>query len=157
MGHNCDERVGALLKHPRVHIGASDGCAHILSFSTYGDTGFLFAHYVRELNAMSIESAVKKITSDTASIWGIPDRGLLQQGYIADIVIFDPQTINRGEEKYVQDVPGDGSRYVRDAMGVDTVIVGGGVAWTAVAGYNADTRGQILPGEMQDTRTLVPA
>ena len=80
-----------------------------------------------------------------------------RQGYIADIVIFDPQTINRGEEKYVQDVPGDGSRYVRDAMGVDTVIVGGGVAWTAVAGYNADTRGEILPGQVQDTRTLVPA
>jgi N-acyl-D-aspartate/D-glutamate deacylase len=106
---------------------------------------------------MSIESAVKKITSETAAIWGIPDRGLLQQGYIADIVIFDPQTINRGEEKYVQDVPGDGSRYIRDAMGVDTVIVGGGVAWTAVAGYNAETRGEILPGQVQDARTLVPA
>ncbi len=157
MGHNSDERVGALLKHPRVHIGASDGGAHILSFSTYGDTGFLFAHYVRELNSMSIESAVKKITSETAAIWGIPDRGLLQQGYIADIVIFDPQTINRGEEKYVQDVPGDGSRYIRDAMGVDTVIVGGGVAWTAVGGYNAETRGAILPGETQSTRPLVAA
>jgi N-acyl-D-aspartate/D-glutamate deacylase len=156
MGHNSDERVGNLLKHPRVHIGASDGGAHILSFSTYGDTGYLFSHFVRDLNAMSIESAVKKITSDTASIWGIPDRGLLQQGYVADIVLFDPATIARGEEKYVKDVPGDGSRYVRDALGVDTVIVGGGIAWTAAKGYQ-ETRGEVLPGEKQDTRPLVAA
>lgn len=156
MGHNSDERVGHLLKHPRVHIGASDGGAHILSFSTYGDTGYLFSHFVRDLNAMSIESAVKKITSDTASIWGIPDRGLLQQGYVADIVLFDPATIARGEEKYVKDVPGDGSRYVRDALGVDTVIVGGGIAWTAAQGYQ-ETRGEVLPGEKQDTRPLVAA
>jgi len=156
MGHNSDERVGHLLKHPRVHIGASDGGAHILSFSTYGDTGYLFSHFVRDLNAMSIESAVKKITSDTASIWGIPDRGLLQQGYVADIVLFDPTTIARGEEKYVKDVPGDGSRYVRDALGVDTVIVGGGIAWTAAQGYQ-ETRGEVLPGEKQDTRPLVAA
>lgn len=157
MGHNSDEKVGSLLQHPRVHIGASDGGAHILSFSTYGDTGYLFAHFVRDLNAMSLESAVKKITADTASIWGIPDRGLLHQGYIADIVIFDPLTINRGEEKYVQDVPGDGSRYVRDALGVDTVIVGGGVAWTESAGYSTDTRGEILPGEKQAALSLETA
>lgn len=156
MGHNSDERVGHLLKHPRVHIGASDGGAHILSFSTYGDTGYLFSHFVRDLNAMSIEAAVKKITSDTASIWGIPDRGLLQQGYVADIVLFDPATIARGEEKYVKDVPGEGSRYVRDALGVDTVIVGGGIAWTAAKGYQ-ETRGEVLPGEKQDTRPLVAA
>ena len=106
---------------------------------------------------MSLESAVKKITSDTASIWGIPDRGLLQNGYVADIVIFDPQTINRGEEKYVQDVPGDGSRYVRDALGIDTVIVSGGVAWTATEGYASDTHGEVLPGEKQDEKPLVAA
>ncbi|MEJ2089145.1 MAG: amidohydrolase family protein, partial [Gammaproteobacteria bacterium] len=66
MGHNDDERVSALLTHPRVHIGASDGGAHILSFSTYGDTGVLFGHFVRDLHAMGLEAAVKKITSDTA-------------------------------------------------------------------------------------------
>ncbi|MFN3313342.1 MAG: N-acyl-D-amino-acid deacylase family protein [Hyphomonas sp.] len=157
MGHNADDRVGGLLKHPRVHIGASDGGAHILSFSTYGDTGYLFAHFVRDLNAMRIEDAVKKITADTAAIWGIPDRGLLREGYVADIVIFDPATIDRGEEVYVQDVPGDGSRYVRDALGVDTVIVGGGVAWTAADGYHSDTRGEVLPGQSVDARPLVAA
>ena len=146
MGHNDDARVGALLDHPRVHIGASDGGAHILSFSTYGDTGYLFSRFVRERRMIGLEAAVKKLTSDTASIWGIPERGLLKKGYVADITIFDPATIDRGEEYYVRDVPGDGSRYVRDSRGVDTVIVGGAVAWSQASGYASDASGAILPG-----------
>ena len=145
MGHNDDAKVAGLLNHPRVHIGASDGGAHILSFSTYGDTGYLFSHFVRDLNLMTVESAVKKITSDTAAIWGIPERGMLKEGMIADIAVFDPSTIARGEEKFVNDVPGDGHRYVRDSHGVDTVIVGGGIAWSEAKGYQ-DARGEVLPG-----------
>lgn len=156
MGHNNDEKVVNLLNHPRVHIGASDGGAHILSFSTYGDTGYLFAHFVRDLKTMRMEDAIKKITSDTASIWGIPERGLLQQGYIADITVFDPDTVDRGTEKFVQDVPGDGSRYIRHSHGVDTVIVGGGIAWSAKDGYQ-EARGAVLPGEKANQPELVAA
>ncbi len=146
MGHNDDARVSALLAHPLVHVGASDGGAHILSFSTYGDTGYLFSRFVRAVKAMTVEAAVKKITSDTAAIWGIPDRGLLQPGKVADIIVFDPDTIDRGEEYYVQDVPGNGSRYVRDSVGVDAVLVGGEVAWSRANGYTESRRGALLPG-----------
>lgn len=146
MGHNDDAKVGGLLMDPNVHIGASDGGAHILSFSTYGDTGYLFAHFVRETGLMTLEAAVKKITSDTAGIWGIPDRGLLKPGYVADVTIFDAETIDRGHEYYVQDVPGEGSRYVRDAIGVETVLVAGHVAYSVTNGYSDTPRGSILPG-----------
>lgn len=158
MGHNDNEKVSNLLKHPRVHIGASDGGAHILSFSTYGDTGYLFGHFVRDLKKMRLEDAVKKITSDTAAIWGIPERGRLEPGYVADITIFDPETVDRGAEKFVQDVPGDGSRYVRDSHGVDAVIVSGGIAWSSQGGYqDKDTRGAVLPGEKEHQPELVAA
>ena len=146
MGHNDDGRVGALLAHPQVHVGASDGGAHILSFSTYGDTGYLFSRFVRQTGALSLEGAVKKITSDTASIWGLGDRGLLQSGYAADITIFDAEKIDRGGEYFTDDVPGNGSRYVRDAEGIDTVVVGGAVAWSAAEGYTDVRRGALLPG-----------
>lgn len=146
MGHNNDTVVGDLLGDPSVMIGASDGGAHILSFSTYGDTGYLFGHFVREQQALSLEHAVKKITADTASIWGIKERGLLKEGYMADIAIFDHDTIDRGPEYYVQDVPGDGSRYVRDAVGVETVIIGGVVAYNQEGGYTDAACGEILPG-----------
>lgn len=146
MGHNDNDKVGGLLSHPNVHIGASDGGAHILSFSTYGDTGYLFSQFVRETGTFKIEEAVKKITSDTANIWGLKDRGLLKEGYAADITIFDPETIARGDEYYVQDVPGEGSRYVRDAIGVETVLVAGQVAYSQANGYSDQANGSILSG-----------
>ncbi len=148
IGHNDYAKVGALLADPLVHIGASDGGAHILSFATYGDTGYLFSKYVREEAALTLESAVKKITYDTANIWGLSERGLLHEGYVADVTIFDPDALDRGIEQYVQDVPGDGSRYVRDAIGVSTVIVGGEVAYAQAEGYTASRRGQVLPGPL---------
>ena len=146
MGHNDVERVGALLKHPNVHIGASDGGAHIMSFSTYGDTGYLFSQYVRQTGTLGLEAAVKKITQDPAEIWGLKDRGVLKAGFAADVTIFDAETIDQGDEYYVQDVPGEGSRYVRDAVGVETVLIAGQVAYSRANGYSDATRGQILPG-----------
>lgn len=146
MGHNDDAKVGSLLNDPNVMIGASDGGAHILSFSTYGDTGYLFSRFVRSKQMIGLEAAVKKITSDTASIWGIPDRGLLRAGYAADLTIFDENTIDRGPEYYVQDVPGNGYRYVRDSIGVETVVIGGDLAWTAANGYTNAQRGAVLGG-----------
>ena len=144
MGHNDDELVASFLTHPNVMIGASDGGAHILSFSTYGDTGYLFSRFVRQCNALGLEQAVKKITSDTASLWGMHNRGFVKSGYAADITIFDDENIGRGPEYYVQDVPGDGYRYVRDAIGVDTVIIGGAVAYNSSTGYTDARKGQVI-------------
>ena len=144
MGHNDVLAVGALLKHPNVMIGASDGGAHILSFSTYGDTGYLFSKFVRDSQSLSIETAIRKITAEPAEIWGIQDRGQLIPGYIADITIFDPETIDRGPEYYVQDVPGDGYRYTRDAIGVSHVLIGGAVAFEKSVGYTQARTGQIV-------------
>lgn len=128
-GHHITDRIGPMLANPLVHIGASDGGAHLSSFSTYGDTGYLFSEFVRKSGDFTLEQAVKKITADTADIWGLKDRGRLQPGLAADIVVFDPDTIARLEERPVHDVPGDGMRYVRSATGVDVVLVNGAVAW----------------------------
>jgi len=144
MGHNDDHAVGELLRHPNVMIGASDGGAHILSFSTYGDTGYLFSKFVRDCHALSLELAIKKITSDPANIWGIKERGEIKVGNIADITIFDPANIDRGQEYYVQDVPGDGYRYVRDALGVDQVLIQGKLAFSQSGGYTDTPSGQIV-------------
>ena len=144
MGHNDDEAVGELLRHPNVMIGASDGGAHILSFSTYGDTGYLFSKFVRDCSALSLELAIKKITSDTANIWGIKERGEIKVGYIADITIFEPDDIDRGQEYFVQDVPGDGYRYVRDALGIDQVLIQGKLAFSHKEGYTSAPCGQIV-------------
>ncbi|TVS14803.1 MAG: amidohydrolase [Gammaproteobacteria bacterium] len=145
LGHNDPARVGALLAHPMVHIGASDGGAHIQSFATYGDTGYLFSRFVRERHDLTLEAAVKKITADTARIWGIAGRGLLQPGFAADITVFDPDVIDRGDEVVAHDMPEAGMRYVRGSRGIYTVVVNGAVAWSAAAGgYTEARQGQVV-------------
>jgi N-acyl-D-aspartate/D-glutamate deacylase len=141
-GHDATDRIGPMLAHPFVHIGASDGGAHLASFATYGDTGYLFSEFVRAAGAFSLEGAVRKITSDTAKIWGLKDRGELRPGYAADVVVFDPDRIGRGPEKPAFDMPGDGMRYVRDATGVEAVVVNGEMAWEA--GRYAEARSGVI-------------
>ncbi len=144
VGHNNSEVVGALLANPLVHLGASDGGAHVGSFSTFGDTGFLFSEFVRGTKSLSIEAAVKKITLDPATIWGLKGRGLLAPGYAADIVVFDADHIGRGPEIASDDFPGDGIRWIRRQEGIDTVIVNGEISWSAQDGYIEGARaGQI--------------
>ena len=144
MGHNEDDLVAPLLKHPNVMVGASDGGAHILSFATYGDTGYLLGHFVRDTAHLGLEAAVKKITADPASLWGLGNRGMLREGFIADITVFDETVVDRGVEYFVQDVPGDGYRYVRDAHGIHSVVIGGALAYDKVNGYHEAHRGQII-------------
>jgi len=99
------------------------------------DTGYLFSRFVRGGGYLNVEHAVRKITADTAQIWGLPDRGLLRAGMAADVVVFDPDTIARGAELPARDMPEGGMRYVRDASGVDAVIVNGELTWSQKAGY----------------------
>jgi N-acyl-D-aspartate/D-glutamate deacylase len=143
MGHEDPRRIGPILANDLVHVGASDGGAHIQSFATYGDTGYLFSEFVRGGRHLTLEHAVRKITSDTAQIWGLPDRGLLRPGLAADVVLFDPDTIARGDELPARDMPEGGMRYVRAGRGVDTVIVNGEITWTAAGGYTEARPGVI--------------
>jgi N-acyl-D-aspartate/D-glutamate deacylase len=69
---------------------------------------------------------------------------LLHPGYAADLVLFDPATIDRDEEIGVSDLPGDGYRYIRRSIGVDTVIVNGEITWTRAAGYTDARAGDIV-------------
>jgi N-acyl-D-aspartate/D-glutamate deacylase len=144
IGHNDTLHVGELLAHPRVMIGASDEGAHVDSFATYGDTGYLMSQFVRGTGQLSLEEAVQKISRDPARIWGFHGRGELTPGYAADVVIFDPAAIGRGEEIRTDDFPG-GGRWVRRSVGVASVLVNGVVAWTAAEGYRAQHAGELLP------------
>lgn len=135
IGHDNSAKIAGLLADPLIGIGAGDGGAHVTNFATYGDTGYLFSQYVRAHKAMSVEQAVRKLTHDVAKVWGLRDRGLVRPGYAADLVVFDPGTIDRGPEIGVEDLPGDGFRYIRRAVGVSHVLVNGELAYSHDGGY----------------------
>jgi N-acyl-D-aspartate/D-glutamate deacylase len=144
IGHDNSPAVGDLLADEHVHVGASDGGAHVGSFSTFGDTGYLFSEFVRETKSLSLEAAVKKITLDPATIWGIDDRGLLAPGNAADVVVFDADEIGRGPEIASDDFPGDGIRWIRRQEGIDSVVVNGQVTWNTDEGYVDGARAGVI-------------
>lgn len=141
--HGEETEVAALLKHPGVQIGAGDAGAHISQFAGVGDTSYLLERFVRERGDLTLEDAVRRITSELAETWGIKDRGVLKPGAFADLTIFDPATIARGEEIWVEDVPGNQGRYIRRPKGVEKTIVNGEIL-VSDAAYTEAQPGRLL-------------
>jgi N-acyl-D-amino-acid deacylase len=119
------EAVGRMLDHPLLHFGASDAGAHITQFCGTGDTTHLLEHYVRETGAFTLERAIHRMTGELAKDWGLSDRGAIEAGMAADVVLFDPDNVRCGAEHFVSDFPGEANRYVRPAEGFIAVIVNG--------------------------------
>ena len=127
---NADKQaVAKIVSHPLCHFGASDAGAHITQFCGTGDTSHLLQHYVRETSTFSLEEAIHKMTGELAVDWGLADRGTLEEGKAADIVIFNSDTVSVGKEEFVDDFPGEARRYVRKSEGYDVVIVNGAIAY----------------------------
>jgi N-acyl-D-aspartate/D-glutamate deacylase len=74
---------------------------------------------------LGIEQAVRKLTSEPAEIFGLTDRGRLEAGRPADVVVFDPATVGCSDLRRVHDQPAGAARLVADATGIDAVIVNG--------------------------------
>ncbi|MFI0224719.1 amidohydrolase family protein [Streptomyces lydicus] len=95
VGH--EDNVRAIMRH-RVHTGGSDG---ILQGDkphprAYGTFPHYLGHYVRELGVLSLEECVAHLTARPAARLRLPDRGLVREGYRADLVLFDPDTVAAG-------------------------------------------------------------
>ncbi|MDC1009196.1 D-aminoacylase [Gammaproteobacteria bacterium] len=94
---NSDD-VDLIMQHPMTSI-ASDGPMTVFGVGsphprTYGTFARVLGSYVRDRNILSLEEAVRKMTSLPAQILSIDNRGLIQEGYYADITIFDASTVN---------------------------------------------------------------
>jgi N-acyl-D-aspartate/D-glutamate deacylase len=123
-----DKKVmSELLNYPNAIIGLSDSGAHVQFRVGYGYSSVLLGHWVRKHQVMSLEKAVKKLTFDQAHTFGIYDRGMLRPGMAADMVIFDPDTIDALPLKRVDDLPGGGWRMEEKSVGVHYTVVNGQV------------------------------
>ncbi len=122
-----DEAMTRILTYPNAIIGLGDGGAHVQFHGGYGYTTRLLGEWVRQRKVLTLEQAVRKLTFESASVFGLHDRGLLRPGMAADIVVFDPATVNAGKETVVRDFPAGGWRIREEAIGVHYTIVNGTV------------------------------
>ena len=124
-----DEALKKILTHPNAVIGLGDGGAHVQFHGGYGYLTKLLGEWVREKQVMSLEQAVRRLTFDSASTFGLYDRGLLRPGMNADITMFDPATVKCGQETVVHDFPAGGWRIKEAAEGIFGTIVNGQVLY----------------------------
>ena len=106
-------------------ITLSDAGAHLAFLCDAGFGLHLFGHWVRERGDMSLEQAVQAVTSRAADAYRIKDRGRLTPGAWADLILFDPATVGRGDKRRVWDLPGGASRVDTPAVGLHGVWVNG--------------------------------
>lgn len=140
----CDERNGRLLvnwpflnddlgaveemlQHPATVLGLADAGAHVGMIMDSSQPTFLLTYWVRERGLFSVAEAIRRLTSDTADLFGIPDRGVLRPGAYADINVLDLDGMRLPQPEYVHDFPNGAGRYVQRATGYDVTVVNGQV------------------------------
>ena len=122
---NNDHAVAKLLKHKNAVLGLSDAGAHMEFLCDAGYGLFFLDHWTIKSGVFTVEEAVKKLTSDVAEKYRIKDRGKIEKGYFADLLLFDPKQVGITKMYRTEDLPNKQKRMMRDSRGVAGVWVNG--------------------------------
>ena len=124
------DHVLEMMKHPRSAITFSDSGAHVAQIMDSSLQTHLLSHWVRDREAFTLEEAVRQITYNTATLWGLHDRGLIRTGMAADLVVLDPDTIGPRLPEVAHDLPAGAKRLKQTADGIKHTVVNGEVLLT---------------------------
>ena len=138
----------------RCLIGASDAGAHLDFLATFNYSTYLLAA-ARDRNLLSLESAVQKLTDAPARLYGLKDRGRIEEGWCADLVIFDANKVAPAEIEVREDLPGGAWRLYSEAIGVHHVFINGEQA--VLDGQFTDARPGTLLRSGRDTESVTAA
>ena len=115
-----------LLPRDNVLLGLADSGAHVSQLCDACFATDLLGQWVREREVLSLERAVRKLSAEPAAVYGLTDRGTVEPGKAADLVVFDPETVAPGPVRRIRDFPADGERLTADApVGMAHVLVNG--------------------------------
>jgi N-acyl-D-amino-acid deacylase len=124
------DRMAELLNDRSVLLGLGDGGAHLDMLCDSGYPTYLLGTWVRERKVLTLEEAVRRMTSDPADFFGIRDRGRIVPGMAADLVLFDPATVGcAARPERIHDLPGGGKRMVKRSTGIEMTLVNGVPTW----------------------------
>jgi N-acyl-D-amino-acid deacylase len=144
--NDADDETGALLADKRAILGLSDAGAHASQLCDACYSTHLLGHWVRERKAITLEEGVWRLTGHAATAFRIAQRGLVREGYFADLVAFDPGAIGAGAVHRVYDQPGGADRLISRSTGVQHMWVNGVAARTDGADVPGVTAGRLLRG-----------
>jgi N-acyl-D-amino-acid deacylase len=119
--------VQEMLDDPVVTLGLADAGAHVGQIMDSSQPTFFLSYWVRDRGRWPLEEAVRRLTSDTADLFGIRDRGRLVPGAHADVNVIDLEGLTLPQPHYAWDFPHGAGRYVQGASGYDATIVNGQV------------------------------
>jgi len=124
------DRMSEILNNKDMLLGLGDGGAHLDMLCDSGYPTYVLGTWVRERKVLSLEEAVRRMTSDPADFFGIKDRGRIAPGMAADLVIFDPASVGSGgRPERLYDLPGGAKRMVMRSRGIEMTLVNGVVTW----------------------------
>ena len=116
---------GASFNNPWVFPMNSDAGAHLANECKTGESTYFLKQWVMNLGVMSLEDGVAKVTGHAAKFVGLPDRGVIKEGLVADVAVFDLEKLAALPKEQVFDLPGGGTRWIQRASGVQHVFVNG--------------------------------
>ena len=121
------EAAAEMLTRPYVTLGLADAGAHSKQIMDASQPTFFLTHWIREKGMFSLEEGIRRMTSDTADLFGIQNRGRLRQGSFADINVIDFDGMSLEYPEIVNDFPGGAGRFIQRSTGYSKTIVNGEV------------------------------
>jgi len=152
-----DDEESWALRHdvwrdPRVVLGGSDAGAHLDMMTSFSYFTTMLGQSVRERQALSLEEAVHLLVDVPARFYGLKGRGRVAEGYQADLVLFDPDTVDAAPAAVHRDLPGGAPRLFANAVGIEHVLVNG--VEVVAHGERTGERGGTLLRSGRDTETV---
>jgi N-acyl-D-aspartate/D-glutamate deacylase len=122
--------IREMVLHPATALGLGDGGAHVGAICDASIETYMLTHWARDRSRgeqLPLELVVQKMTSDTASLYGLNDRGVLAPGKKGDVNVIDHANLTLHRPEMVYDLPGGARRLLQHATGYDATIVSGEV------------------------------
>jgi N-acyl-D-aspartate/D-glutamate deacylase len=129
--YNLDA-VHTMLCNPRTAFGLGDGGAHCGAICDASMTTSLLAHWVKGRTRgpkLPVELAVRKMTADTAALYGLKDRGMIAPGKKGDLNVIDLERLENELPEVAFDLPAGAARFIQKARGYDATIVSGEITF----------------------------
>ena len=126
LANDDPDAIAWLLPRDNVLLGLADSGAHVSQLCDACFSTDLLGNWVRERAVMPLERAIHKLTGEPAGVYGLSDRGTVEEGKAADLCVFDPATVEPGPLRRIRDFPADGERLIADApVGMTHTLVNG--------------------------------